>query len=244
VVLPIYIGNVKILGNVIIQYNIFNISTSDKNSKKKILKLKQYLALFTNFINPMKNITRKLYQIGSTLISESSLSKYKLVQKGARWLRYRVKSDFVEIEGHKMFLDSFDSLKLSINKSYEEFETEVTKKIVNDGDVVLDIGANIGYYTLIFAKLVGKNGKVYAFEPEPNNLAILKKNIEINGYKNIEVIDKVVSNKNGTVKLYISEQNKGHHSICEKRNQYIEVTCKSFSFVIFGNNFYFIGKFF
>jgi len=191
--------------------------------KKKILKLKQYLVLFTNFITFMKNITRKLYQICSTLISDSSLRKYKLVQKGARWARYRVKSDFVEIEGHKMFLDSFDSLKLSINKSYEEFETDIIKKIVNDGDVVLDIGANIGYYTLIFAKLVGKSGKVYAFEPEPSNLAILKKNIEINDYKNVKVIDKVVSNKNGIVRLYIAKQNKGGHSICDKTNQYIDV---------------------
>jgi len=124
-----------------------------------------------------------------------------------------LKSSFAEVQGHKMFLDSIDTLGLSINGIYEPLETELVKKEVKKGDVVLDIGANIGYYTLIFAKLVGEEGKVFAFEPEPTNFALLKKNVEINGYKNVILVQKAVSNKTGKLKLYLCEDNLGDHRI-------------------------------
>lgn len=124
-----------------------------------------------------------------------------------------LKSDFAVVQGHKMFLDSKDSLGLSINGIYEPFETELIKKEIKPGDVVLDIGANIGYYTLIFAKLVGGNGKVYAFEPDPTNFTLLNKNVEINGYENVVLVPKAVSNRSGKLKLYLSETNKGDHRI-------------------------------
>lgn len=132
--------------------------------------------------------------------------------------------NFAYVQGHKMFLDSKDSLRLSIYGIYEEFETKLIKKQIKQGDIVLDIGANIGYYTLIFAKLVGKNGKVYAFEPDPTNFAILKKNVEINGYKNIILINKAVSDKTGKLKLYLCNDNKGSHSIypCDNR-KFVEI---------------------
>ena len=106
-----------------------------------------------------------------------------------------------------MFLDSNDSLRLSINGTYSEYETDVMKKIVKKGDVDLDLGANIGYYTLIFAKIVGKNGKVFAFEPDLTNFTLLKKNVEINGYKNVVLINKAVSDKTGKLKLFLNERN-------------------------------------
>ncbi|MCI0707129.1 MAG: FkbM family methyltransferase [Ignavibacteriae bacterium] len=118
------------------------------------------------------------------------------------------------VQGHKMFLDSSDSLRLSFhNGIYEEFETNLIKKEVKAGDVILDIGANIGYYTLIFARLVGDTGKVFAFEPDPTNFSLLKKNVEINGYKNVILIQKAVSNKSETLKLYLCEDNRGDHRI-------------------------------
>ena len=161
----------------------------------------------------MKKFLNKFYKNSEKIISDSGIGKYKTVQKGGRWIRSLLKSNFVEIEGHKMHLDPLDSLKLSINKSYEEFETKLVKDIIKDGNIVVDIGANIGYFTLIFARLVGEKGKVFAFEPEPNNFNLLKKNIEINGYKNVNLINKAVSNKSGKIKLYIDNVNYGGHSL-------------------------------
>jgi len=142
-----------------------------------------------------------------------------------RFLVQPLKYNSVEIGGQKMFLDEKDSLSLSIWGTFEEFETEIVKKEIKAGDVVLDIGANIGYYTLIFAKLVGESGKVFAFEPDPVNFSLLKKNIEANGYKNVVLIQKAVSNKNEKLKLYLCEENRGDHRIYDSHDnrQSVEV---------------------
>lgn len=122
-------------------------------------------------------------------------------------------SDVAEVMGHKMFLDAKDALRLSIYGVHEPTETEILKKLIKKNDVVLDIGANIGYYTLIAAKLVGKNGKVYAFEPDTVNFEIIKKNVEINGYHNVTLIQKAVSNRTKKIKLYLCEENGADHKI-------------------------------
>ena len=86
--------------------------------------------------------------------------------------------------GDPMFLDKLNTLKLRNGKVYEPFEIEIVRQVVKKGDTAIDIGAMIGCYTLVFAKLVGDTGRVFAFEPEIENYEILKKNININGYKN------------------------------------------------------------
>ena len=167
----------------------------------------------------MKKMLRIMYKKSEGIISKSGLDRFEVVQNLGRCVRSPLKSDNVEIDGHKMFLDSLDSLRLSINGVYEEFETEIVKKIIKKGDVVVDVGANIGYYTLIFAKLVGKEGKVFAFEPEPTNFNILKKNVKINEYENVTLINKAVSNKTGKMTLDLDEINKGGHSISKNNSE-------------------------
>lgn len=122
------------------------------------------------------------------------------------------------VQGHRMFLDSRDSLGLSADEIWEPLETALVKKEVRSGDVVLDIGANIGYYTLILARLVGENGRVFAFEPEPENFDLLKKNVEINGYRNAVLVKKGVSDVNGKTRLYLSEENRGDHRVYDSRD--------------------------
>ena len=88
------------------------------------------------------------------------------------------------------------------------------KKNLRKGAVFLDIGANIGAYTLIGSKLVGENGKVFAFEPVGNIRETLNTNISTNNLKNITVIDQAVYDKNIDLELFISnKKNKGMSSI-------------------------------
>ena len=121
----------------------------------------------------------------------------------------------IELFGNKMYLkkQSFVSWKLSQEGIYEETETRYVMDQIKEGQIVLDIGANIGYYTLIFANLVGKKGHVFAFEPEPDNFDVLKKNVETNNYKNTTTENLAVSNKIGNIKLYLSKSNVGQHKI-------------------------------
>jgi FkbM family methyltransferase len=70
----------------------------------------------------------------------------------------------------------------------------------------MDIGANIGYFTLIMAKGIKENGKVFSFEPEPKNFELLKKNVEINNYSNVILEKKAIGNKTGIAKLYLADR--------------------------------------
>ena len=127
----------------------------------------------------------------------------------------------IEIQGSKMYVNVFDpdpSMRrtfraYAINKVHEESTTALFCKIVKEGDVVVDLGANIGYFTLLAAKLVGKKGKVYAFEPEPRNYQYLIRNIQLNGYDNVVALQKAVADKPGKIKLFICPYDTGHHTI-------------------------------
>lgn len=162
-------------------------------------------------------IPLKLYKIGRKAIS-LRIGNLSPVETLFNMIASRFKTTFAIVQGHKMFLDPLDSLSLSIFGYCELPETELVKKQVNKGDTVLDIGAHIGYYTLILARLVGSQGKVYAFEPDPNNFALLKKNVEINGYKNVILIQKAVSNETGKIRLYLSENDAGNHRIYDSHD--------------------------
>lgn len=174
--------------------------------------------LVQNTIMTMRDILSLIYKKSEETLSGHGLEKYYIVRAIAGYLKSQLKSDSVVIDGHKLFLDSEDSLRLSINKVYEPFEIDIAKKEIHKGDTVLELGAYIGYHTLIFAKLVGDNGKVIAFEPEPNNFELLKRNVEVNNYKNIILVQKAVSNKTGKIKIYLSKKNKGDHRIFDSRD--------------------------
>ena len=76
------------------------------------------------------------------------------------------------------------------------------REAVKEGDTVIDIGANIGYFTVLLANLVGPTGKVYAFEPDPRNFHLLQRTVERNGWTHVIVEQKAVSNKAGEFILY------------------------------------------
>ena len=119
-------------------------------------------------------------------------------------MTHKLHPEFVEIDGNKIYLDESDSLFLSSSIHHEKTIVDLVKNEIKQGDVVIDIGAHIGYYTVLFAKLVGPNGKVFAFEASPTNFEILEKNVKVNGYKNVTLNNKAVSDKDGKLTLYIS----------------------------------------
>jgi len=146
-------------------------------------------------------------------ILNSPLVRSPIIIKIGRLLYRSFKKKYVEIEGRKMFCHGNDGLALSIFKTYEPSQTQIVKNYVKKGDRVIDVGAHVGYYTLLLSQLVGNTGKVYAFEPDPKNFELLKKNIEVNSFKNIELIQKAVSNKTGIIKLYLGDQDRATNRI-------------------------------
>ncbi len=163
-----------------------------------------------------KKIISPIFNKGVNILTGHKIGRNKIVGNVFNYLRSNLKEECVKVQDHMMFLDKQDSLWLSINGVYEKFETELVKQKIKKGDIVLDVGANIGYYTLIFAKLVGDTGKVFAFEPDPTNFQILKKNIALNGYKNVELIQKALSDKNQKVTLILNKQNTAGNYLSSK----------------------------
>ena len=110
---------------------------------------------------------------------------------------------------HDAETDIHISRSLAACGVWEPFETDLVRREIQPGDTVLDIGANIGYFTLLFAQLVGEQGRVYAFEPDPTNFHILRRNIERNGLKNVVPEQKAVSSRTGKIRLFSDKTNRG-----------------------------------
>lgn len=162
------------------------------------------------------------YQIYKKIISKlfgTGLGKFQFIRSINNSIISYIKPDFVEIRGHKMVIDSLDNLYLDIFKTHDEFETKFVQKIIKKGDIVIDVGAHMGYYSLLFAKLVGKEGKVFAFEPDPKNFSRVERNVKLNNYTNIVLIQKAVSDKTGDATLYLGDLSGGNSIISTKNNQ-------------------------
>ena len=170
----------------------------------------------------MESVLFSTFQRICKLVEGTGISKIP----GA-WVIYRfffqhlwTNKSVIEVQGSKMYVnfDEFperyrEAFRGYITTSWEKLTTERFKEVVKEGDVVLDLGANMGYFTLLAARLVGKEGKVYAFEPQPTNYSLLVKNIELNGYDNVVPLQKAVSNTSGLVKLFISDEDIGNSTI-------------------------------
>lgn len=86
---------------------------------------------------------------------------------------------------------------------YLSGEAEVMRQFVRPGDVVFDIGAHLGFYTLLLSKLAGESGKVFAFEPNPELLPSLRRTLE--EPRNVQLFEIALSDKSGGIELYVPE---------------------------------------
>jgi FkbM family methyltransferase len=124
----------------------------------------------------MRGVFLKLYQgyYGLT----SGLNKNKIILAEVGGIKYRL--DLSEMIDSAIYYEG----------CFEPFVTSIIQKKVNKGMYVLDIGANIGCHTLPLAKIVGEQGKVFAFEPMSRAFSKLKQNVGLNSFKNI-VLEKI-----------------------------------------------------
>lgn len=95
---------------------------------------------------------------------------------------------------------------IKANRGFEYKTIQKMKELVKSDFIILDIGANIGMYSIFLSKLVGENGKVYAFEPDSQTASVLAENLSLNNCKNVEVFQIALSDINGRVSLEKSSE--------------------------------------
>lgn len=139
------------------------------------------------------------------------LRKYAVVRALIRWSMPRKCTN----DGHIFYLNPADNVitPAVARGAYEPDETALCKRRIKNGETVIDIGANIGYFTLLFARLVGKEGKVFAFEPDPTNFRLLEKNVKANGYTNVVCFPTALTDYNGQHELFLHDYNMGDHRL-------------------------------
>jgi FkbM family methyltransferase len=111
------------------------------------------------------------------------------------------------IFGFWMYLDTLDQgigRTLILFGRREEDHRIILQRVLKPGMTVLDIGANIGYYAMMERGLVGDTGRIIAVEPASGNIAMLKRNVALNGYRNIDFFHMAISDSIGTSELLIS----------------------------------------
>lgn len=111
-----------------------------------------------------------------------------------------------------MYVDAHDTLQLVNAGKFEETETQTILSLVREDTVMLDIGANMGYYS-IQVGLKAKKGKVIAFEPDPGNYSILMRNLALNKLTNVTTYNAALSDKEDTMRLYKHPFNVGDYRL-------------------------------
>ena len=116
--------------------------------------------------------------------------------------------------------DQFIGNAINEYGEFSEIELSIMNKFIEKNDIVFDIGSNIGAFTIPFAKKVGENGEVFAFEPQPFIFNLLKHNVKLNKLKNVNLFKNGVGERKKNIKIdemdYSSEGNFGGFTLTSK----------------------------
>lgn len=131
-------------------------------------------------------------------------------------------SMLLDIEPGRYYSDDALTHYLDNRMCPEPELVHVLFRALKPGDLAVDAGANVGFFTIVMSKLVGPKGKVIAIEPDSRNLAMLRKNLDINECGNIEVLPFALGSRRYTSSFHQSEEN-GQSSLFGDTNAEVTV---------------------
>src|SRR5262249_17320933 len=99
------------------------------------------------------------------------------------------------------------------NELYKSALAKLFASVLCVNDCLIDIGAHIGYFSLLGATLVGCNGQVFSFEPEEKNYRYLHENIAINNFNNVKLSNTALGLETQTAKIFINSDNDAGHAL-------------------------------
>lgn len=123
--------------------------------------------------------------------------------------------DEIGFRGLRLVLpaDDISMTPTILSGEYEAFELDLFERLIKPGITMIDVGANIGIYSLIAGKRGQPTGRVFAFEPVPENLDHLHRNIQLNGLTNVDTIPAAVGDERGRTRIALSPKEFGTHAI-------------------------------
>tara|TARA_Y100000310_G_scaffold158082_2_gene157521 strand:+ start:3277 stop:4038 length:762 start_codon:yes stop_codon:yes gene_type:complete len=170
----------------------------------------------------MKKINTLIKMIKTLKNPHSYLLGYLGLKKG--FVLYKLRNG-VKLKVRGGATDRFILNEVWLHKSYNPPGFSI-----REGDTVVDIGGHIGVFT-VYAAHHARKGRVYAFEPVKANFNLLKENVKINKYKNVEIFNKAVGGAKGVLKFFVSQtRNKGHNSMYRLGKHQKEVKVDKISF--------------
>lgn len=128
-------------------------------------------------------------------------------------------------ENTKLYYEISQHLTFLFQKKirYEDYLQKKINSLINKGDIIFDIGGNIGQYALLFSELVGNEGKVYSFEPDYKNFSFLQFNKNINKKENLICLNYGLGAKEGILEFYRDTETGGRMGSFKKefvKNRY------------------------
>jgi len=121
------------------------------------------------------------------------------------------------IFGHKMFVDSRDvslSPFIICDGHWELWISNFVRSTLRAGMMAVEIGSNCGYYSVLIADLIGKNGRLFAFDANPRMHELTQKNLEMNGFRGrSQVFNKAVSDRAGVAEFFVFRHHFGSSSL-------------------------------
>jgi FkbM family methyltransferase len=172
------------------------------------------------YIERVKRIPLSMVMITNIAFHESPFSNFQRLSKiWASILEKLLTNEPIRVKdknGITLFVNPSDTGVAAIlvcTCRFEPVETALVRSVLRTGMTMLDIGANIGYFSLVASDAIGKEGHIIAFEPEPKNFSILMKNIHHSPVSNIEANQVALSDKDGEDVLVLNEVNQGSHHI-------------------------------
>ena len=153
-------------------------------------------------LNPVAGLTFKSVTFLNLLLKGS-------MRQAKRLIKWPLHDCVVGVKFHDFHYSfhcpkGMDSIVFMNPYFHEHDVTSLVCRILRDGDTFIDVGAHAGLYTLIAGKKVGGTGRVISVEPNPENLRVLRANVQLNNLRNIRVVDKAAGDAKRTIRFYYS----------------------------------------
>jgi len=146
----------------------------------------------------MAFVGRELSEVVSQYMNSTEFANRKLLTRGD------TQAKLFELQGFKLYADRADAAVGCYvpTGNYEPHVTALFRREISLGQTVIDVGANIGYFSMLASSLVGSFGKVVAIEPSPSNCRLIEASRQANGFNQLSVHPVAAAPKSGLLALH------------------------------------------